>query len=85
MVTPDKQTLKDLYFLTFKCQAQECPFQGSYLQSLNHLTACNSSFHNCPQNCGLAILGKDIEYHCIAQCEKAKIWCKTCDFNYYPN
>jgi len=48
MVKPDKQILKDLYFQKFKCQALECSFQGSYLQALNHLTVCSSTFHNCP-------------------------------------
>ena len=66
MMEPSPETMKDFDRLFFKCEKKECIFENTYEKAINHLTTCNVSFQECIQGCGYAVLGKDMEYHCIA-------------------
>jgi len=85
MTELNEQALNLIEEIHFNCEADGCPFEEKYYVALNHVQTCNSSFHNCIQGCGLAIQGKDMEYHCIALCSKTLVRCNTCDTHYCPN
>ena len=76
---------QDLLGLKFKCSLPECTFTGTYEQALNHFKECEHQFLPCRQGCGLGIVGKDMDYHCMKQCKYFKITCENCEEEVYPN
>jgi len=58
---------------------------GIYDETLKHMKECPYQFQQCTQGCGLGIIGKDMEYHCMKQCKLFKITCDNCEEASYPN
>lgn len=76
---------QDLLALVFKCTLPGCDFIGKYEEMLAHKANCDFQFQQCTQGCGLGIIGKDMEYHCMKQCKLFKVTCDNCEEASYPN
>lgn len=75
----------ELMLLRFKCGLGDCDFEGTYEEAMAHKFTCKNQFQQCVQGCGLGIMGKDMEYHCLKQCKLFKIECEICEEASYPN
>lgn len=76
---------QDLLSLQFKCGLPECDFKGAYQAAMDHKKTCAFQYQQCPQGCGLGVMGKDMEYHCLKQCKLFKMECENCGEASYPN
>ena len=81
----NRYVLTDLQDLKFKCKMQDCGYKGKYLNMLEHMGTCQFQVNPCTKECGLGIIGCDMDYHLHKQCPNMTVFCEKCEMDIYPN